>query len=199
MTRISKVPLEQWDAQLRTMMAADQATPLEQGLMRIMAHTPEITKAWLGFAFAMHQHLQLPRRLLELVRLRIAFHNQCRSCMAIRYQSAVDAGVSEDLVCSLARPYEAPDLTAAEKAALAYADLSANDHLSIDDATFAALREHFDEAQIVELGMWIANCIGFGRLAAAWDMIEELPESYQDKSGSEVLAPWQQPAVVVRG
>jgi len=198
MTRISKVPLEQWDPALRELMAADQATPLEQGLVRLMAHTPEITKAWLNFAFVMGQRLRLPRRLVELVRLRIAFHNQCRSCMAIRYQSAVDAGVTENLVCSLARPFEAPDLTAAEKVALAYADLSANDHLSIGDDTFASLREHFDEGQIVELGIWIANCIGFGRLAAAWDMVEELPESYQENSG-EQLAPWQQPAVVVRG
>lgn len=198
MTRISKVPVEQWDPALRKMVSADQATPLEQGLLRMMAHTPEITKAWLGFAFAIIQHGKLPRRLVELVRLRIAFHNQCRSCMAIRYQSAVDAGVTENLVCSLARPFEAPDLTAAEKAALAYADLSATDHLSIDDAMFATLRQHFDEAQIVELGMFIANCIGFGRLSAAWDMVEELPEAYQAKSG-EPLAPWQQPAVVVRG
>lgn len=198
MTRISKVPVEQWDPALREMVSADQATPLEQGLLRMMAHAPAITKGYLGFAAAIIQHGRLPRRLVELVRLRIAFHNQCRSCMAIRYQSAVDAGVTENLVCSLARPFEAPDLTAAEKAALAYADLSATDHLSIDDAMFATLRQHFDEAQIVELGMWIANCIGFGRLAAAWDMVEELPESYQDKS-AEQLAPWQQPAVVVRG
>lgn len=198
MTRISKVPLDQWDPALRAMVSADQATPLEQGLLRMMAHTPEVTKAWLGFAFAMMQHARLPRRLVELVRLRIAFHNQCRSCMAIRYQSALDAGVTEDLVCSLARPFEAPDLTAAEKAALAYADLSATDHLSIDDAMFATLRQHFDEPQIVELGMFIANCIGFGRLSAAWDMVEELPEAYQGRSG-EPLAPWQQPAVVVRG
>jgi AhpD family alkylhydroperoxidase len=146
----------------------------------------------------MLQHGRLPRRLVELVRLRIAFHNQCRSCMAIRYKSAVDAGVTEDLVCSLERPYEAPDLTAAEKAALAYADRSATDHLAIDDAMFDELRLHFDEPQIVELGMYIAMCIGFGRLAAAWSMLEELPEAFQDKS-EERLAPWQAPTVVVRG
>ena len=198
MSRISKVPVEQWDPALRQMMSADQATPLEQGLIRMMAHAPEITKGWLGFAFAMIQHGRLPRRLIELVRLRIAFHNQCRSCMAIRYQSAVDAGVTEDLVCSLERPSEAPDLTASEKAALAYADRSATDHLSIDDAMFDNLRLHFDEPQIVELGMFIANCIGFGRLAAAWSMVEELPEAFQQKPG-ERLAPWQSPTVVVRG
>lgn len=198
MSRISKVPVEQWDPALRQMMSADEATPLEQGLVRMMAHVPEITKAWLGFALAMRQHGRLPRRLVELVRLRVAFHNQCRSCMAIRYQSAVDAGVTEDLVCSLERPSEAPDLAAAEKSALKYADRSATDHLSIDDAMFDELRLHFDEPQIVELGLFIATCLGIGRLAATWSMLEELPEAFQDRPG-ERLAPWQAPTVVVRG
>ena len=39
----------------------------------------------------------LPDRLVEIVRLRVAFHNQCRSCMAIRYTDAMNAGVDEDL------------------------------------------------------------------------------------------------------
>jgi AhpD family alkylhydroperoxidase len=199
MTRVAMLPVEQWDSELRAMTLADEATPLEQGLLRIMAQVPEITKAYLQFATALARHRSLPRRLSELVRLRLAFHNQCRSCMAIRYRSAVDDGMTENLVCSLERPYEAPDLTEAEKAALRYADLSATDHLSIGDAEFDALRRHFSEAQIVELGLWIANCIGFGRLGAAWNMVEELPDAFQDKSGGPVT-PWaHDDAIVVRG
>lgn len=199
MSRVAKLPVDQWDPELRAMTLADEATPLEQGLLRIMAHAPEITKGYMQFAAAFANHRSLPRRLVELVRLRLAFHNQCRSCMAIRYRSAVDDGVTENLVCSLERPYEAPDLSEAERAALRYADLSATDHLSIDDAEFDALRRHFSEAQIVELGLWIANCIGFGRMAAAWNMIEELPQAYQRPAGA-TLSPWtQQDAVVVRG
>lgn len=198
MTRVTKLPVEQWDPELRALTLADEATPLEQGLLRIMAQVPEITKAYMNFAMALARHRSLPRRLAELVRLRLAFHNQCRSCMAIRYRSAVDDGLTENLVCSLERPYEAPDLTEAEKAALRYADLSATDHLSIGDAEFDELRRHFSEAQIVELGLWVANCLGFGRLAAAWDMVEELPQAFQDKTG-ETLTPWAQDAIVVRG
>jgi AhpD family alkylhydroperoxidase len=139
----------------------------------------------------------LPRRLLELVRLRIAFHNQCRSCMAIRYQSAMNNGLTEGLVCSLEKPHEAPDLTDAEKAAISYADLSANDHFSINDETFSNLRQYYTEAEIVELGMFIAFFIGYGRLGAAWDMVEELPEKFQDKSVKAV--PWGQESILVRG
>lgn len=197
MTRLPMLPSEQWDDDLRLLAQAETATPLEQGLLRIMAHAPELAKALVTFGTTMWRSHTLPRRLLELVRLRIAFHNQCRSCMAIRYQSAVDDGLTEGMVCSLEKPHEAPDLTDAEKAAIAYADLSANDHLSINDETFSRLRGYYTEGEIVELGMFIAFFIGYGRLGAAWDMVEELPQSFQDKSAK--AAPWARESIQVRG
>lgn len=197
MTRLTKVPVEQWDAELRALTQAEGATPLEQGLLRIMAHAPRMAKALATFGASLWQERTLPRRLIELIRLRVAFHNQCRSCMAIRYQSAVDDGLTEGMVCSLEKPHEAPSLTDAEKCAIHYADLSATDHFSINDATFADLRRFYTEAEIVELGTFIAFFIGYGRLGAAWDMVEELPQAFQDKSAK--IAPWTQESVLVRG
>ena len=198
MSRIRKLPIDQWDAELRAMTDADAASPLEQGLMRMMAHTPAMATGLIAFSGALFANRTLPRRLVELVRLRVAFHNQCRSCMAIRYRTAVEDGVTEGAVCSLERPQDAPDLAEAEKAALRYADASSVDHFSIDDSTFDDLRRFFSEAQIVELGLFIAFFIGFGRLAAAWDMTEELPAAFQDKS-TRRLSPWNHEAVLVRG
>jgi AhpD family alkylhydroperoxidase len=137
----------------------------------------------------------LPERLVELVRLRVAFFNQCRSCMAIRYSDAVADGVTEGLVCSLERPQEAANLSAAEKAAIRYGELMATDHLAIDDAMYADLRAHFSEAQIVELGMTVAFFVGFGRLAATWHMVEELPEAFRT---AETIAPWGAEKIEVR-
>ena len=54
----------------------------------------------MAFAGGLKIHRELPERLIELVRLRVAFHNQCRSCMAIRYKDAIEDGLTEDLVCS---------------------------------------------------------------------------------------------------
>ena len=198
MSRIRKVPVEDWDPELRAMTMADEATPLEQGLTRMMANAPAAAKALVAFSGSLFAARTLPRRLIELVRLRVAFHNQCRSCMAIRYKSAIDDGLTEGMVCSLERPQDAPDLTAAEKAAIVYADLSSVDHFSIDDSTFDDLRKHFSEAEIVELGMFIALFIGYGRLGAAWSMTEELPEAYQDKAAPSV-APWAAESIAVRG
>ena len=115
----------------------------------------------------------------------------------MRYQSAVDDGLTEGMVCSLEKPMEASDLNEREKAALAYADAFATNHLAIDDGTYANLRKYFTESEIVELGMFMALFIGFGRLAATWDMVEELPKSFQDKS--KKATPWTEGAVVVSG
>jgi AhpD family alkylhydroperoxidase len=196
MSRISKLDPKDWDPEIRALARPETATPLEQGLMRMFAHRPPLAKGMMQFAGALKANRSLGERLVELVRLRVAFHNQCRSCMAIRYRDAVADGVSEALVCSLEKPAEATDLTAAEKAALAYADAFATDHLVVNDATFARLREHFSEPEIVELGMTIAFFVGFGRLAATLDMIEELPERFQDHG--QRIAPWREEAILVR-
>jgi alkylhydroperoxidase family enzyme len=180
-SRISPVPQDEY----APLFGVDSAMP-----GRIHSHVPELAGLFLDLsAGIMETHRTLPGRLIELVRLRIAFHNQCRSCMAIRYATGRDDGLTEGLVCSLERPQEAEDLTDAERAALAYADLMATDHLAIDDALFARLREHFTEAQVVELGYNCALYVGFGRMAATWDVTEELPERFQER-GTEPITPW---------
>ena len=195
MSRIAKLPAEQWDARLVAAIQPDNLTDLEQGLTRYFAHCPEQALGLMGFGGALKRNRTLPDRLVELVRLRVAFFNQCRSCMAIRYSDAVADGVTEGLVCSLERPQEAENLSAAEKVAIRYGELMATDHLAIDDALYDELRQHFSEAQIVELGMTAAFFVGFGRLAATWHMVEELPEAFKT---AEKIAPWGAEKIEVR-
>jgi AhpD family alkylhydroperoxidase len=195
MSRIAKLAPEQWDARLVAAIQPDNLTDLEQGLTRYFAHCPEQALGLMGFGGALKRGRTLPERLVELVRLRVAFFNQCRSCMAIRYTDAVADGVTEGLVCSLERPQEAQNLSAAEKAAIRYGELMATDHLAINDAVYADLRQHFSEAQIVELGMTVAFFVGFGRLAATYHMVEELPEAFKT---AETIAPWGAEKIQVR-
>lgn len=194
-SRIEKLPPDQWDARLVAAIQPDNLTDLEQGLTRYFAHCPDQTLGLMGFGGALKRNRTLPERLVELVRLRVAFFNQCRSCMAIRYSDAVADGVTEGLVCSLERPQEAENLSAAEKAAIRYGELMATDHLAINDAVYEDLRRHFTEAQIVELGMTVAFFVGFGRLAATYHMVEELPEAFKT---AETIAPWGAEKIQVR-
>ena len=128
-----------------------QGDRINLGIAAIVGRLPKVAEA-LGALNAALRSGTLPPRLLELVRLRIAFHNQCRSCMSVRYQSAIDDGLTEDAVCSLERPSDAPDLSEAERAALKFADLFATNHLAIDDTIYDELRRHFTEDELVELG-----------------------------------------------
>lgn len=194
-TRLKMVPVEAFDPELRDLVAADERTPLELGLMRVHAHRPGHAKALAHFHAALWTDRLLPDRLLELVRLRIAFFNQCRTCMAVRYPDAIADGLTEELVCSLERPYEASDLTEAEQAAIRYGELLATDHLAIDDGVYDDLRRHFSEEEIVELGTIAAFCVGFGRLGATWNMIEELPDRFKD---GERATPWGGDAIALR-
>ena len=195
MSRITKLAPEQWDERLVAAIQPDNLTDLEQGLTRFFAHCPEQALGLMGFGGALKRNRSLPDRLVELVRLRVAFFNQCRSCMAIRYSDAVADGVTEGLVCSLERPQEAENLTAAEKVAIRYGELMATGHLAIDDALYDRLRQHFTEAQIVELGMTVAFFVGFGRLAATYHMVEELPEAFRTAGK---IAPWGADKIEVR-
>ena len=175
-----------------------QGDRINFGVAGIMSRLPNVAAAVGGVTAAVRETGGLPPRLMELVRLRIAFHNQCRSCMSVRYQSAIDDGLTEDAVCSLERPAEASDLTDAERSALKFADLFAADHLAIDDAVYDDLRKHFSEDQLVALGLHCALCVGLGRLAATWHVVEDLPDEFRGDSG-EPLAPWSSNSVVASG
>ena len=197
MERLRMIDPQDWDPQLKAAVNPDERTDLENGLMRFFAHRPELALGLGAFGGALKRNRQLPERLMELMRLRIAFHNQCRSCMAIRYPDAIEAGLYETLVCSLERPQDAPDLTDAERAALAFADKFATDHWAIGHGDYEALRVNFSEPQLVELGLLCALCLGVGRLARTWDMTAELPDAF--RQGAERIGPWQGEPVVVAG
>ena len=117
--------------------------------------------------------------------------------MAIRYQDGVEAGIDEDLVCSLEKPQEANDLSDAEKAAINYGELFATNHLAIDDSVYDNLRKYFSEEEIVELSITVAWFVGMGRLAATYHMVEELPEAFQNDDTNQ-LTPWNEESIVVR-
>jgi AhpD family alkylhydroperoxidase len=173
-----------------------QGDRINLGVAAIIGRLPAVAEAVGSVKTALQVNGTLAPRLLELVRLRIAFYNQCRSCIAVRYQSALDDGLDDDAVCSLEKPADAENLSAAERSALRFAELFATNHLAIDDAVYDELRAHFTEDQLVELGVHCAFALGFGRLSASWDVSEDLPEV---TASSDRLAPWNSASVVASG
>lgn len=184
MARLDPAPREQYEP----MFGADASLRTT-----IYAHRPEIAEKFIELGQRLREACTLPPRLVELVRLRIAFHNQCRSCMAVRYSHGLEDGLTEDLVCSLEKPDEAPDLTDAERAAIAYADLMATDHLRVSDETFAQLKLHFSQAEVMELCYHVAYFVGFGRMAMSLDMVDDLADEYRTEGP---MVPWGHESVI---
>jgi AhpD family alkylhydroperoxidase len=175
-----------------------QGDRINLGVAAILGHRPEVAGALGSLMVALRSSGTLSPRLVELVRLRIAFHNQCRSCMSVRYQSAIDDGLTEDAVCSLEQPSDTDDLSPAERSAVHFADLFATDHLSIDDSVYDDLRRHFTEEELVELGVHCAYAVGMGRLAATWQVTDDVPDAFRATPDSP-LAPWDSEGVVASG
>ena len=180
MTRITMLTPDQLDPELRRLSRADDRTPLELGLTRIFGHQPEMAKGLSEFAASLKENRTLPPRMIELVRLRVAFHNQCRSCMAIRYPDALADGLTEDLVCSLEKPMEADDLNEAEKhrhpLRRAVRHQPPRHRRRLLRPAARALHRAGDRRARPQRALFV----GVGRLSATWDMIEELPDRFQE-------------------
>jgi len=157
----------------------------------IMAHMPKATKYLVATKAAAKHAGTLSQRLIELVRIRMAYHTQCRTCMTLRFQECLDDGLTQDLVCSLEKPQEAENLTPQERKALEYCDKFATDWLSIDDKYFQGMRKLFTEAEIVQLGFVCALHLGTGRLMASYAVTEDLPETMQGEAGDHRYKPWE--------
>jgi AhpD family alkylhydroperoxidase len=108
----------------------------------------------------------LDRALLELVRTRVSQINGCAYCLDMHTKDARAAGETEQRLHVLAAWREAPFYSAAERAALAWAEavtkLESND---VPDALYAEARQHFDEKALVELTLAIVAINGWNRLA----------------------------------
>jgi alkylhydroperoxidase family enzyme len=107
----------------------------------------------------------LPRRTHELVRMRVAEINGCVLCMTWRNDWADEeslAAVSEHATSAL--------FSAAEKAALEYAERFSTDSNNIDDALLTRLNRHFTSAEIVDLTLVIGKYVAMGRFMQVLDL-----------------------------
>jgi AhpD family alkylhydroperoxidase len=160
MTRVAPVPMASLPPALAAMIERGRGNRMLSSTIpvQIWAHRPGVALAWLGALEEMYLRSCLPERLRELVRLRIAGITACEPCMLARKSDSV---TEEDLACLSA---DHPRFTAAERAALRYAELFAGDYFAIDDALFTTLAQHFNTEQIVELNLYCALMLAGGRM-----------------------------------
>ncbi len=85
-------------------------------------------------------------------------------------------GATEDLVAKLA-DYEHSDLPERTKTALRLADRLAGDEPTVDPAFYEALRRHFSDDEILDLGMTVTFASGWQRFIEAFGIV---PDRWRD-------------------
>jgi AhpD family alkylhydroperoxidase len=112
-------------------------------LPKSMGVSYEISKM-MEHGFSLDKELQL------LLHVHISEINRCGFCIDIGRALAVKEGHSLDKIEKLSRYQTDPAFTAAERAALAYAE-EVTRTKTASDTTFEELRRHFTEEHIVEI------------------------------------------------
>lgn len=165
---MSRIPLtspETLPAFLREMHDnAAQSDWSTQHCARAFAANPRLLEDYLQFYYPWHRSDgvgTLEPRLKELVRLRIATLNGCKTCKAARLDPTIS---EEEALQGVDDP--SYSFTQRERAAIAFAEQMAVDHFAIDDEAIRNMREHFSEAELLELMMMAGQYIGFGRMLA---------------------------------
>jgi len=158
--RISYVPLEQMDADMRKEMERCQreGTPRPES-SAVRAH---VKACFWFFANAWRDLFKngvLDHPIKELCRLYISRSVQCDYCGNQRSVKAAGAGMIEDDVKDLLNFEKSTRYSERQKAALAYAEAIAW-KLPTDDAFWARLHRHFSEPELVELGCAIGLTFG---------------------------------------
>ncbi len=137
---------------------------------RAFAKTPGLLESYLSFYYPWHRNDgvgSLEPRLKELVRLRIATLNGCKTCKAAR----LDPTVTEEEAASGVDSSDF-EFSARERAAISFAEKMAVSHHEIDEDDIAKLKEHFSETELLELMMMSGQYIGFGRMLAILQLEE---------------------------
>ena len=159
--RISYVPLEKMDAEMRKEMERCQreGTPRPES-SAVRAHVPA---AFWFFANSWHNLFRngvLDHAIKELCRLYVSRSVQCEYCGNQRSVKATTSGaLIEDHVMDLLNFEKSTTYNERQKAALAYAE-AITWHLNTDDAFWDRMHKQFSEPELVELGCMIGLTLG---------------------------------------
>lgn len=117
--------------------------------------------------------------LQELVKLRVSQINGCAFCIDLHSREATAKGEKPERLFLLDAWREAPVYTPRERAALAWAEaLTLVSQTHAPDAVYAEVREHFDEAGLVNLTLAVVAINGWNRFAIGFRAVPTLGKSH---------------------
>jgi alkylhydroperoxidase family enzyme len=146
------------DPELLALMARAEELGVPDGLFtRIVARVPSYAKVLLNALIVSHGQGNVDHRLKEIIRIQLARFAGDSYFSALRSKKALAAGLDEETIDAGCGDYDDdPRFSAAEKLALRYADQMYLDAQKVDAAFYDEMKKYWSEAQIMELGGFIA-------------------------------------------
>jgi hypothetical protein len=159
MTHVAPLPREAiTDPELLELMAQGEALGVPDDLfVRLLARAPDQAKPTMRALLMSHTQGNVDHRLKEIIRILLARFANDKYFAALRSQKARAMGLTEQRIDEGCFEYEddAKGFSEAEKCALRFADLMYLDASQIDKAFYDKMKEHWSEAQTMELGAFI--------------------------------------------
>ena len=149
-------------------------------MFRTVSHVPSLA---LGFAALLKPLMsdgELAAWYKELIATRVASLNTCEYCFSAHRHLAKMRGASVDQVEAV-DSYESGPFTEKDKAGFRYADKLHTSTHAIDDAAYAAVKEHFTDKEIIELTAVAAAFEFFPRFVSALEVpVTPIPEEVRN-------------------
>ncbi len=163
--RIELPPLEALTGEIGTLAANWKAMGSDTAFLRMLNYRADLVPAFFDFYIRLRGDGLLPARLKELTRLRIARLNTCRYCLGSLSPLAEKQGVTDTHIAELEhRPvglFTDKELAAFDLAEAIWTNAAA---AGANTALRARMREHFNDAELLELVWAIGMFIGLGRM-----------------------------------
>jgi AhpD family alkylhydroperoxidase len=158
------------------------ATRGDATFVQVAGHAPEVFQWYGEFYQRVFYGGRVPVRIKELVRLRLSTVHGCAFCNKGNRQDALNAGATEAQIRAIDDP-DAPVWAPDERAALRLAGTMTltNPQGALDGPLYREARQHFDDAQLFELGMTMAVLTGMAKFLFTYDLVEK--EDYCEFGG----------------
>jgi uncharacterized peroxidase-related enzyme len=120
-------------------------------MFKALAHTPTLALATAGYLKALLSDGALAGWYKELIATRMSVLNSSEYAVSAHALSARQKGASEDQIAAVKSDFEHGPFTQTERLGLRCAEKIHRSGRDLDDASFAELKNAYNDAQIIEL------------------------------------------------
>lgn len=163
MSRISIKPASEVSPEMRPLWDKMRSYGSFENQAGVMLHRPPIFKNVWGLLTELAEEAVLPKRYLELCIVTVSLLNECTYCVSHHAPKLAVQGISVEGASRLLDYAAHPELDDVDKLVVEYAIAVTNDWNRTRDEIFLRLKQHFTEAQIVEMTWRTAMCGAFNR------------------------------------